>query len=103
MELTATGKGYLPDSLCVQKTLFKMKRLTILILVACLQLSAKSYAQKTTLLLKDAPLEQAFFLIQKQSPYRFIYTKEELEAAKRISIDVRSEEAENVLQRGSAR
>lgn len=67
------------------KTLLIMKLTAILILVACLEVSAKGYSQ-ITLSEKNAPLTKVFKEIQKQSGYDFVYTYELVEQAGNISV-----------------
>jgi len=49
------------------KTLLLMNFTAIILLAACLQVSAKGFAQNVTLSLKDAPLEKVFSAIEKQT------------------------------------
>src|SRR3984893_2300586 len=98
MDLTAMDKGYILKDPLNCTTLFSMKRLTILLLAVCIQLGASIYAQKISLTLKDASLESAFVAIQKQSTYSFVYTREELQQAKKSTVNIRQQEIEPVLQ-----
>ena len=69
-----------------------MKFTTILILVGCLQVSAKGYSQKISIDVKSSPFEQIFKEIEKQSGYSFIYAKEQ--AVKFKAIDFKTENTE---------
>jgi TonB-dependent starch-binding outer membrane protein SusC len=75
-----------------------MKILCILLTVASLQLAARGYSQGISITLKNAPLEKVFQLVEKQSAYSFVYSKEALALAKPVSIDVKNETVENVLR-----
>jgi TonB-linked SusC/RagA family outer membrane protein len=82
----------------VTQTLLIMKLTAFFLLAACLQVSAKGYAQQITLSEKNAPLQKVFKQIQKQAPYDFLYNSELLQQAGKISIDVRDASIEQVLQ-----
>src|SRR6185295_3211582 len=75
-----------------------MKLTFILMLAACLQVSAKGYAQHITLSLKNAPLEKVFGEVKKQSGYSFIYTRELLQNASTVSLEVTNAPLEKVLE-----
>jgi len=81
----------------VTKTLRIMKLTTILMLVCCMQISAKSSSQNITLKVRDAPLTKVFQEIKKQTGYTFIYTESMLKEAKRVSIDVSNSTLQEVL------
>ncbi len=72
-----------------KKMLLTMKITAFLIMVACLQVSARGYAQ-ITLSEKNVPLAQVFKEIQKQSGYDFLYTYELLEEAGPVTVNVRN-------------
>ncbi|WP_177230252.1 SusC/RagA family TonB-linked outer membrane protein [Chitinophaga sp. CF118] len=67
-----------------------MKFTGLLLLVACLQASAGGYSQNITLSVKNAPLEQVFKAIEKQTGLVFFYDNAWLEKANnKISIEVK--------------
>lgn len=66
-----------------------MKLTAIILLTACLQVSAKPNAQNVTLSEKNAPLEKIFQEIKRQTGYSFLYSSEVLKQAHRVDIDVR--------------
>ena len=80
------------------KTLLTMKFLILLLTVAALNATAKGYAQKITLSLSNAPLQHAFTEIGKQTGYNFIYTTEQLAATHPVSLTVKDENLQKVLQ-----
>ena len=80
------------------KTLLIMKLTAILILAACLQVSAKGYSQKVTLSMRGAPLQKVFKEIQKQTGYNFLYTYELLEKAGKIDVKVHDATLQTALQ-----
>ena len=65
-----------------------MKLTAILLLVAFLQVSAKGVSQGITLNVKRASLEKVMAEIERQSGYRFLYTKAELDKSKDIDVTV---------------
>lgn len=75
-----------------------MKLTAILLLTACLQVSAKGYAQQVSISLKDAPLEKVFVEIQKQAGYQFVYNNRLMQGMNRITIQVKNAPVEKVLQ-----
>lgn len=81
-----------------RKILLIMKTVPILLFVFCLQVSAKTYSQEITLSLSNAKLETVFKEIQKQTHYRFVYTKEQLEISNKVNLEVKKENLETVLQ-----
>src|ERR1051325_5326878 len=79
------------------KTFLVMKLTTILLFAACLQLSAAGYGQRITLSGQDMPLKKVFTEIQKQSGFSFFYSDRLLENAKKVTIEARNEDLEQVL------
>jgi TonB-linked SusC/RagA family outer membrane protein len=80
------------------KTLLIMKLTAILILMACLQVTAKSYSQKVTLSMRDAPLQKVFKEIQKQTGYNFLYPYELLEKAGKVDVKIYNAPLQEALQ-----
>jgi TonB-linked SusC/RagA family outer membrane protein len=79
------------------KILMVMKITTLIIIIACLHVSAASFAQKITLKEKDAPLERIFIDIKKQTGYIFFYENNVLDGTKKVSIDVKNANIQDVL------
>jgi TonB-linked SusC/RagA family outer membrane protein len=82
----------------IKKTLLFMKITTILLLSACLSVSAGSRAQKVTLLQKNVKLEKVFREIRKQTGYVFFYDTRVLERAKPVDIHVENVSIEEALK-----
>src|SRR5690606_31243613 len=80
-------------------TLLAMKLLILLTVVACFQVSGRGFGQRITLDLKDVSLEVVFKEIRKQTGYSFVYTREQVERAKLVTIRVRGGELESVLKK----
>ncbi|WP_159441018.1 SusC/RagA family TonB-linked outer membrane protein [Pedobacter caeni] len=93
-----TNKPGMPNRLAAK--LWLIMRLTTVILIATLmQLSAKTHAQRVTLNQKNTALEKIFREIHNQTGYDFLYDKNLLETKKPVSIVVRNEPLETVLQK----
>src|SRR5690606_12416042 len=80
------------------KTLLAMKLSAIILLSACLQVSAKGYAQRVTLSEKNASLETVFRYIEKQTGYVFFFDQHLLDKAKKVSVDLKRASLEKALQ-----
>lgn len=87
MQLPALCKSTPGD---VVATMLRVMKLTALILlIACLHVSAGGYSQtKVTLHMKDALLTQVFKEIRSQTGYNFFYQTEWMEKAHKVSIQV---------------
>ena len=80
------------------KTAQVMKLTIPLLLVTCLQVHAMGgFSQEITLSERNAPLEKVFKMIRKQTHYLFLYTREELQNARNVNIDVNGASLEQVL------
>jgi TonB-linked SusC/RagA family outer membrane protein len=80
------------------KTFLAMKMLCILLMVASLNLPAREFSQGITITLKNAPLENFIRIVEQQSSYSFVYSKEAIEQSKPVTIEVKNETLENVLK-----
>jgi len=75
-----------------------MTKLTAVLLVtACLQVSAKGYSQKVTLSESDVSLTKVFKEIRKQTGFLFFYSDELLQQARKVSIHVKAAPLQAVL------
>lgn len=66
--------------------LFTMKLVIILTMTFCLQAGAHGYGQTISLTLTNAPLEIAFKEIKKQTGFRFVYTRTEMQASRPVTV-----------------
>ena len=98
MQLFAFPKREKLRSVAIKKTLRIAKAILITLLVFTFQSSAKDFTQEISLSLKNVKLETVFSEIQKQTNYRFIYTHEQLETSRKVSLDVKRAQLETVLQ-----
>jgi TonB-dependent starch-binding outer membrane protein SusC len=79
------------------KTLLFMNFTAILLLAACLQVSAGGYSQKVTLSEKNAPLTKVLNSIKKQTGYSFFFDEDWLQQAGTVTIKVKEEILERAL------
>ncbi len=66
-----------------------MKLTTFLLLVACLQISAKGLSQQVTLKERNAPLKKVLKEISRQSGLSIVYDESLLAGTSRVTIDIR--------------
>jgi TonB-linked SusC/RagA family outer membrane protein len=98
---TAWGIAIAPKLNCF-KTKYRyavivMKLTAILLLMGCLQLSARGISQSITLSVKDADLQTVFTAIEKQTDYVFFVNKEMLQKARKVTIRVSNVSLQQVL------
>jgi TonB-dependent starch-binding outer membrane protein SusC len=74
-----------------------MKMTVFLMLAACLQVSAKGYAQKISLSVREVPLEKVFKEIQRQSGYSFWYKTRQIDQATKVTLDLTNASLEEAL------
>jgi TonB-linked SusC/RagA family outer membrane protein len=81
----------------VTKTYRIMRITAFLLLVACLQVSARGDAQTVTLSERNAPLQKVFKSIHRQTGYQFFYKDELLNEAGPVTIEVKNVPLDEVL------
>ena len=73
-------------------------KFTVIFLIVCfLQAGASGLSQTLTLKFTNAPLNEVFRAIEKQSDYSFVYGKEQLLTAKKVNLDLSNVSIENAL------
>lgn len=82
----------------VLKFLMVMKLVFVLVTIACLQVSAKSYGQLVSVSGKDKPLTTVFKQIQKETGFRFFWEGDEISEIK-TSVDIKNATLEDALAR----
>jgi TonB-linked SusC/RagA family outer membrane protein len=78
--------------------LLAMKLTAILLLTACLQVSAKTYSQTITLNVQNAPLDKVIKEIEKQTKVNFFYQEGLFQTAKPITISVSKSTLQQTLE-----
>jgi TonB-linked SusC/RagA family outer membrane protein len=79
------------------KILRVMKLSAMIMLAACLHVSASGLSQTISLSEKNAPLERVFKEIHNQTGLEFVYNTQMLAAANKVDIDVKAATVEQVL------
>ncbi|HTF31149.1 MAG TPA: SusC/RagA family TonB-linked outer membrane protein, partial [Flavitalea sp.] len=74
-----------------------MKLIIVLLIAACLQVSAKGYSQIVTLKVSNVPLQKVFEEIRKQTGYQFFYADEALATAKNVTLNIKNKSIQEVL------
>jgi TonB-linked SusC/RagA family outer membrane protein len=97
MNLLVPGKAVL--RLIPPKLLLIMKLTVVLLIVATLHVSAKTYAQKVTISGKGLSLTQVFQVIKKQTGYNFIYQENILHQAQPVTMDMKEAPLQEVLNK----
>jgi TonB-linked SusC/RagA family outer membrane protein len=81
-----------------RQVILKMKLTAVVLIIACLQVSASGFAQKITISRQNAPVEQVLKEIKKQSGYLFFYNQEWIKQVKAVDIDVKQASIDEVLK-----
>jgi TonB-dependent starch-binding outer membrane protein SusC len=97
MYLTALCKSRFNNSGFLTKMIRIMKLTTVLLIAACLHVSAKGFSQKINLRETDIPLVKVFEEIRKQTGYQFFYADEMLASAKNVTVNIKKGSIEEVL------
>lgn len=97
MYLTAACRSGSAKNRIADQTFKIMKLTSVLLIVACLQVSARGFSQKVTIKENNISLQRVFEEIRKQTGYNFFYVDEVLNTAKKVSLSVKNESIENVL------
>jgi TonB-linked SusC/RagA family outer membrane protein len=74
-----------------------MKLTAIILLGACIQLSAKGISQTITLSLKDAPIQKLFKEIERQTDYTFFLESDLISKAQKVTVSVKNLPLNQVL------
>lgn len=88
-----------PPGRTVKKILLIMKLSSLLLITVILHVSAKTFAQRVTLSVKNAPLVDVFNQIRVQTGYDFAFTTSTLMDANPVNIDVKNAELNVVLKK----
>ena len=75
-----------------------MKLTAVILLAACLQVSAKGNAQQISISEKNVSLQKVFKQMQKQSGYNFLYSYEVLQQAGKVNIQINNASLEEALK-----
>lgn len=98
MQQNTFGKGLPVRHSQILNILRIMKITAILLTAFCLHAGANGFSQTVTITAKNAPLERIFSEIQQQTGYGFIYRWENMQNAKRVTIEVNKAPLKDVLE-----
>ena len=77
-----------------------MKLTTALLLLTCLQVSARVYSQtRITLKLQSIELKKALSIIERKSSYRFLYNDETVKSGTKVDVDANDTPVTEVLDK----
>lgn len=79
------------------KNHLQMKLTFLLMLVTCLQAAASGFSQTVDLSVRNAPAEQVFRAIERQTSLGFIYAREQLKGLKTYDLSVKRVPVAQVL------
>ena len=84
---------------CFSPKFIRIMKLTIVLwVVALMQVSASTYAQKVTLNVRNASLDQVLNSLSQQSGYNFVYNSGMIKNAKPVSLNATNEPIKDVLE-----
>lgn len=82
----------------IRQIVYAMNLAALIVLTACLQVSARGYSQeRVSLVEKDAPLKEVLKEIGRQTGYRYFFVDQWEAQAKKITIDVKNVSLETAL------
>lgn len=85
------------DRRALLRAIFVMKFTFLIILTACLQLSAKVHSQKVSLHVSDASIKKVLAMIESQTPYHFLFSDRRLKDRNNVSVQVQQADVFAVL------
>lgn len=97
MKLNVMGEGIFLKEMPSFKILRIMKMVIFIMIVTCLQVSAKGYSQKITLSEKNTTLEKVFKEIEKQSGYLFWYESTLLQPNLKVNVSIKNADINEAL------
>lgn len=97
MQLTAIGMPPSQNTASRHQILLAMKCTIILMLAACLQVSASGYSQTISVKLREVPFEKALKEIAKKSGHGLFYLQEQIKGSKPVSIVKEKTDVRQVL------
>jgi TonB-linked SusC/RagA family outer membrane protein len=97
MHLNFSGRSFHTRKFLPAKIVTVMKLTTFLLLVACLQISAKGVSQQISISEKKAPLKKVLRQIARQAGISIVYDENLLASANPVTIDVKNASVQQVL------
>lgn len=97
MQLNFLCKGLVTLQPPLSKVFIIMKLTVFIIIISCMQLSAKVYSQKINLSGKNIPLEKALLTIEQQSGYFILYKYNEVQKARPVTVIIENKSITEAL------
>jgi hypothetical protein len=88
MTFNRSGEIFITTKKSIQKLFLIMRIGVLLIIIGCLQLSAKSFSQTITLNVTETPISKVFSAIEKQTGYGFFYRYKDVEQAAPVTLQL---------------
>lgn len=85
------------DRRALLRAIFVMKFTFLVILTACLQVSAKVHSQKVSLHVSDASIKKVLAMIESQTAYHFLFSDRRLKDRNNVSVQVQQADVFAVL------
>ncbi len=85
------------DMKAKKQIIMRIKLITLLLLIGCLQVSARGYGQQVTLQVRDASLREIFQSIRSQTGYYFVYNLKVMKKARPVDLNVTNVSIDNAL------
>src|SRR4051812_20970243 len=98
MQINLSGEMLCAKSSATSKLWLTMKITVFLLMVGCLQVSAKGFSQTITLNTSNTQLDKVFKAIEKQSGYFFFYRYKDLNEAKPVSLQLKDASLADALK-----
>ncbi|GAA0560392.1 TonB-dependent receptor [Chitinophaga japonensis] len=86
------------DRHALLSAIYVMKFTFLIILAACLQVSAKVHSQKVSLQVRDASLKKVLAMIESQTAYHFLFSDRRLKDQHNVNVQVHQADVFNVLE-----
>jgi TonB-linked SusC/RagA family outer membrane protein len=99
MEISISGQGpaYAVHKLLTRQLLRIMKLTALFLIIACIQVSARSYSQTISFSGKNVPLQAVFASIEKQTGVSFFFNYALLKGTRAVSLEVHDATIDAVL------
>src|SRR5690606_39005102 len=86
------------DRHALLSVIYVMKFTFLIILAACLQVSAKVHSQKVSLQVRDASLKKVLAMIESQTAYHFLFSDRRLKDQHNVNVQVHQADVFSVLE-----
>lgn len=98
MTFNRSGEIFITTKKSIRKLFLIMRIGVLLIIIGCLQLSAKSFSQTITLNVTKTPISKVFSAIEKQTGYGFFYRYKDVEQAAPVTLQLTNATLDDALK-----